>query len=1420
MWSTPVTVTSPLATLSASLCLNSTLASLQLENWEAAERFASRALRSYESSKGYFRRGLARAQMKGLEADAKRDFEMALKLEPKGSPAAALVQTELAKLTQSEATGYEVPPTAARGPWGMGGWVVQDSSCFQYDRVGCSPGSLNLATLSMASPQAESSAKRRRLTHRDMHVTAWTEGSSSEKKKSECEDVEINRVKIKKEKVAEPIHVVGKDVQWLKAKKEIKDDMEQDMKSSNFDDVNDVPLKEVQVAAWTETSSSEKNGDDRAKIKMETVAEHEASFASPLADADGHEDGRTNGHFSTLKTEDPKPKKRLRVRPCCPANFFLRSAREMPTAPPEDAPACVQRLNARALRCLQRFHEKHSQHTPSSEEGASAPMLQVERKSSPSAAEFAFEGQDTRGLQDYKVRGMDCMKMWPWMRDLPISVWAGRGWAFDENGLRRLTSTGGSGAMQGVEVFESVGAAAEEMKPKDAILREAAGAASHAALPLACAEGPKPTSFKRNNLVKQSGVQNVRWHPTCQAWTVDFHTYNQQGRKTGRTGRKFSVKKFMVNGRSEAEADAAALEAAKAFHAELVRKGILEEPKERDPNFTSDVPGVQWTKRRKKWEVNISLKKINPKEPRKTIWGGYFTEKAAAEAEAWRLQELHGLEREVKAVSTLSALPVFEPKVPYAGVKWEQRSQQWRAQCKVGDVNRDFTVKPKDHSEAERERSFQVADPRAAKRFQIANANKQQQGLREVTFSEWQAMEQKVAAANASASAWRKRLEEASTCPRPEQGAADVTFSKLLDALVTKAAKQRPSAGELVPVAPSTALVEMKSEDVHSLRGEPGSLQFLVPGPLAGPGSQRDRTASLEMAFSHLLHELTQELERQSAELQQLRRAGSKEEVHDGVGSTLLPVPEWKVPVLPHQPIPTLTSQQDEVTLKSLVDSSWSLTLSRNNNSRPASEGKEPQQEVTKDSKDSKDSPSASTVISSWMHAPQAQLQEINILKLSAATKGTEEFSGLDETEEAGFTVMRAQKTKKFISQKPWYVINPDTSLWGSIWQGVVAAALLFVAFVTPVQVGLFELQLDTVMILSFFVDFVFLTDMILQFFTTYSRDTSDGIVWEVDLRRIAWHYMKTWFFLDLITVFPFDVITLAADGGMDEFKSIKVLRALRLLKLMRLVKTSRIIHNLEIPLSIPYQKVALARFLIVLILVCHWVACLWAMTLNLGSDYPSNWFDNVEDHQDRDPARIYIAAFYFACYTITSVGFGDITPQNVMERYICSGILLASGLAWAYILGEVGAIVSDMTSESQEFRRRMHHLNVMMQEQGLRWDLRRRLRSFFLQNRHHWVAGFLHWRHIFFAQASTSASATEVQETGFFQTLWQGAAAAIGVVSDIVTAINAESDSEDEKHTAGVFAMASGGDGYDSAAMSLEPSDWGSSAQYCGGAF
>eukprot|EP00913_Durusdinium_trenchii_P010704 g10043.t1 len=178
----------------------------------------------------------------------------------------------------------------------------------------------------------------------------------------------------------------------------------------------------------------------------------------------------------------------------------------------------------------------------------------------------------------------------------------------------------------------------------------------------------------------------------------------------------------------------------------------------------------------------------------------------------------------------------------------------------------------------------------------------------------------------------------------------------------------------------------------------------------------------------------------------------------------------------------------------------------------------------------------------------------------------------------------------------------------------------------------------------------------------------------------------------------------------------------------MRLLKSSRIIHKIEIPMAIPYQQIALIRFLLVLGLVCHWLASLWALTLQLADDESPKWIENIKenDRVDELPTyQIYLAAFYFCSYTMTSVGYGDVGPKNVMERTVCTMMILTAGLCWAYVLGEVCGIVTEMTFDSQRFRKRsfgwngMHQLNCMMQHQDLPKALRLRLRSFFLQNRY-----------------------------------------------------------------------------------------------------
>ena len=123
------------------------------------------------------------------------------------------------------------------------------------------------------------------------------------------------------------------------------------------------------------------------------------------------------------------------------------------------------------------------------------------------------------------------------------------------------------------------------------------------------------------------------------------------------------------------QADAAALEAAKAFRAELVEKGILSEPKPRDPNFTSEVPRVKWDKRRQKYAKVVCADFLKEREHRRRLLhreGSSRGQNTGAQGEGLAPGEAHG-----------HPGPVFHPKVPCSGVGWEQRSQQWHA-CSRG----------------------------------------------------------------------------------------------------------------------------------------------------------------------------------------------------------------------------------------------------------------------------------------------------------------------------------------------------------------------------------------------------------------------------------------------------------------------------------------------------------------------------------------------------------------------------------------------------------------------------------------------------------------------------------------------------------------------------------------------------------------
>ena len=183
-------------------------------------------------------------------------------------------------------------------------------------------------------------------------------------------------------------------------------------------------------------------------------------------------------------------------------------------------------------------------------------------------------------------------------------------------------------------------------------------------------------------------------------------------------------------------------------------------------------------------------------------------------------------------------------------------------------------------------------------------------------------------------------------------------------------------------------------------------------------------------------------------------------------------------------------------------------------------------------------------------------------------------------------------------------VLDPRTNQWVAWWDLVTTLALLFTALVTPVEVAFLQAPNNWAERLAsplFWtnrcIDVIFIADMILQFFLAYkTEDVREGTRWIVEPKKIAWHYLCSfWFPLDLFCVLTllFDVL---GDEGTKDLQGLRAVRTLRLAKLVKLARGSRILKRWEMHFSINYSMLGLTNVTITILVGCHWTACIWGL--------------------------------------------------------------------------------------------------------------------------------------------------------------------------------------------------------------------------------
>lgn len=70
-----------------------------------------------------------------------------------------------------------------------------------------------------------------------------------------------------------------------------------------------------------------------------------------------------------------------------------------------------------------------------------------------------------------------------------------------------------------------------------------------------------------------------------------------------------------------------------------------------------------------------------------------------------------------------------------------------------------------------------------------------------------------------------------------------------------------------------------------------------------------------------------------------------------------------------------------------------------------------------------------------------------------------------------------------------------------------------------------------------------------------------------------------------------------------------------------------------------------------------------------------------------------YLTSLYFAVTILTTVGFGDVTPQSDAERGFCFAAMIFGGFFYGFMIGSMSSIVSDMDAAASETNARMERI-------------------------------------------------------------------------------------------------------------------------------